>query len=152
MSVSTDIKNHIKANIQSCPSVDQVYGHEEINPTGWPAVVVTAGDMQGEFASNAENSRVYSFRIQIFFPIGKNMPGMPAGTNRMEYAEQVVATVIDEIINVSDYDFELDGADATVLFVKAANVLWSYTNMESGDTRSAELTLAVYTEKRVVGV
>lgn len=149
MSVSTDIKNHIKANVQSCPSVQVVYGHEELNPTGFPAVMITATDMQGEFTSTAENSRIYAFRLFILFGIGQDYNG-PSETNRMEYAEQVIATVIDEIINVSDIDFELDGSDATVLFVEAADTVWGYTALENGDARTAEITLRVYTEKRVV--
>lgn len=149
MSVSTDIKNHIKANIQDCASVQQVYGHEEINPSGFPAVMVTAGDMEGEFSSNSENSRTYAFRILILFSIGQDYP-IPPQTNRLEYAEQVVATVIDEIINISDTDFELDGSGPTILYVNAADVLWGYTDYEGGKARSAELTLRVYTEKTVV--
>lgn len=148
MSVSTDIKQHIIANIQACASVQQVYGHEELNPTGFPAVMVTAGDMQGEFSSNAENSRVYSFKVQIFFPLGQDFP-VSVTMNRYEYAEQVIATVIDEMINVFDTDFVLTGSDATVLYVNAADVAWGYTQMENGENRSAELTLAVYTEKTI---
>lgn len=149
MSVSTDIKNHIKANIQACPSVQVVYGHEELNPTGWPAVMVTAGDMDGEFSTNAENSRTYAFRILILFPIGQDYP-IPPQNNRMEYAEQVVATVIDEIVNISDTDYELDGSNHTVLYVNAADVVWHYTLYEGGEARSAELSLRVYTEVTVV--
>jgi hypothetical protein len=145
MSVSTDIKNHLKANVQSCQSVQQVYGHEETNPKGWPAVMVTAGDIEGAFSSNTENSRIYAFKLQIFFPISQDFA--PNSTNRMEYAEQVIATVIDEIINVADNDFELAGSDATVLYVDAANAQWGYTTLEVGDTRSVEITLKVYTEK-----
>lgn len=149
MSVSNNIKDKIILNVQSCSSVQKVYGHEEMNPTGWPAVMVTAGDLDGEFSSNAENSRIYGFKTQIFFPIGKDMPGQPQGTNRMEYAEQVIATVIDEIINVMDTDFELSDSDPTVLYVNAADVTWQYTRLESGEARSAELTLRVYTEKTI---
>lgn len=148
MSVSTDIKNHIKSNIQACPSVQQVYGHEEINPTGFPAVMVTAADMQGEFSSNAQNSRVYSFRISIFFPVGQDYP-VQTDMNRYEYAEQVIATVIDEMINVFDTDFMLTGSDATVLFVNATDAEWGYTSLENGESRSAQLTLSVYTEKTI---
>lgn len=150
MSVSTDIKNHIKANIQDCQSVDKVYGHEELNPKGWPAVMVTAGDMDGEFSSNAENSRTYAFRILILFPVGQDMPGLPADTNRMEYAEQVIATVIDEIVNISDTDYELDGSGPTILYVNAADVIWGYYLYEGGEARGAELSLRVYTEVTVV--
>ena len=149
MSVSTNIKQHIISNVQACASVDQVYGHEEINPKGYPAVMVTAADMEGEFSSNAENSRLYAFKLLILFPIGQDYPA-PDDQNRLEYAEQVVATVIDEIINISDTDFELDGSNPTVLYVNAADVRWSYTTYEGGEARSAELTLKVYTEKTVV--
>lgn len=148
MSVSTDIKNHIKANIQACASVQQVYGHEELNPSGWPAVMVTAGDMDGEFSSNAENSRIYAFRILIMFPVGQDYP-IPPQTNRMEYAEQVVATVIDEIVNISDTDYELAGSGPSILYVNAADVLWSYIGYEGGEARAAELSLRVYTEKTI---
>jgi hypothetical protein len=149
MSVSTDIKNHIKANVQACASVQTVYGHEELSPSGFPAVMVTAGDMDGEFSSNAENSRLYAFRILILFPVGQDYP-VPDDTNRMEYAEQVIATVIDEIVNISDTDFELTGSDPTILYVNAADVAWSYVSYEGGEARAAELSLRVYTEKTVV--
>lgn len=149
MSVSTDIKNHIKANIETCASVQKVYGHEEINPSGWPAVMVTAADMDGEFSSNTENSRIYAFRTLILFPLGQDFV-KGDDINRYEYAEQTIATVIDEIINISDTDFELDGSNPTVLYVNAADVSWGYTTYEGGEARSAQLTLKVYTEKTVV--
>lgn len=150
MSVSTDIKNHIMANVQACGSVQKVYGHEELNPGGFPAVMVTAGDMDGEFSSNAENSRVYAFRLFILMQANQDPPPGITITNRMEYAEQVIATVIDEIVNISDTDFELDGSGPTILYVNATDVTWSYTQYEGGDARSAELMLRVYTEKTVV--
>jgi hypothetical protein len=149
MSVTTDIKRHVIANVQRCASVDKVYGHEEVNPSGWPAVMVTAGNIDGEFVSNAENSRVYAFKVQAFFPVGQDYPG-PAETNRLEYAEQVLATVIDEMINVFDTDFELEGANPTVLYVDAADAVWGYVEMENGSNRSVEITLKIYTEKTVV--
>lgn len=149
MSVSTDIKNHIKANIQSLSTVQTVYGHEEINPSGFPAVMVTAADMDGEFSSNAQNSRTYAFRCMILFPTGQDYP-IPPQTNRMEYAEQVIAEVIDGMVNISDTDFELQGSGPTILYVNAADVVWSYVAYEGGEARSAELTLRVYTETTVV--
>lgn len=149
MAISVDIRNHLKANIQSCESVQSVYAYEQLNPEGWPAVMLTPADMDGEFASNAENSRIYSFRVLILFPVGQTMPGQPTDQDRLEYAEDVIATVIDEIINVQDTDFELAGSNAEVLYVNAADVQWAYTEYEGGEARSAELTLRVYTEKTV---
>lgn len=146
MSVSNTIKSQLISKVQSCDSVQQVYGHEELNPSGFPAVMVTAGDMEGEFASSAEDSRVYSYRVFITFPIGQDYP-VPPQTNRMEYAEQVIATSIDQIIDAIDTDFELDGTP--VLFTHAVDVTWGYTAYEGGDARCAELFIRVYTEKVV---
>lgn len=143
MSVSVSIKNQIKTKIQSCASVQQVYGYEEINPAGFPAVMLTPADMQGEFSSNTENSRIYGYKLLILFPVGKDME-TPKTLNRLEYAENVIATVIDEIITAVDNDFELDGTP--VLFVNAADVSWGYVDAEFGQARSATITLNVYTE------
>ena len=85
----------------------------------------------------------------ILFPIGQDYP-VTTNMNRMEYAEQVLATVIDEMVNVFDTDFVLAGSDSTVLFVQATDVQWGYTNYEGGEARSAQLTLKIYTEKTVV--
>lgn len=143
MSVSVLIKNQIKTKVQSCPSVQQVYGYEEINPQGWPCVMLTPADMNGEFSSNTENSRIYGYRVMILFPIGQDME-QPKTLNRLEYAENTIATVIDEIINAIDDNFVLEGTP--VLFVNASDVQWGYANVESGEVRTAEITLNVYTE------
>ena len=49
MSVSVTIKNQIKSKVQGCSSVDQTYGYEEVNPKGWPCVMITPGNMQESF-------------------------------------------------------------------------------------------------------
>lgn len=150
MSVSITVKNWLKAKIQSCDSVQVVYGYEEVNPTGWPAVMLTTQDMEGEFSSTSENSRVYSYKALILFPIGQDFVSNTT-INRLEYAENVVATVIDEIINAIDTDFDLTGIpQATALYANASDCIWSYTTYEGGEARSAEITVSIYTEKEVV--
>lgn len=147
MSQSTELKNKLKTKIAGLPSVQEVYGFEKINPTGFPAIMLTAQDLQGEFSSNAENSRVYAFKALILFPISEDYP-VETDLPRLEYAEQVIATVIDEIVNDMDTDFELTGS--TALYMNAADCLWSYTKYEGGEARSAEITLSIYTERTVV--
>ncbi len=153
MSVSSSIRGRLKQKVQACSSVQSVYGAVKLNHTGgWPVVFISPGDMDGEFSSTSENSRVYSFRLRIWFPLGQDYPAAaqsPSG-EREEYAEDVIATVIDEIINSVDTDFTLSGPDPTVLYVKAADVAWGYADYEGGEARAAELTLRVYTEKTVV--
>lgn len=147
MSVSTTLKNQLMDFIQACPSVQKVYGHEETNPEGWPSVYVVPTSLEGEFVSNVENSRVYAFRVTAVFPISQDMPGLPAGTNRLEFAEQTIATVVDEIINAVDTDFELEGSP--VLYVDAADAEWGEASIEIGIVKAVQITLKVYTEYRV---
>lgn len=148
MSISSTIKQQVITKVQSCASVQEVYGHEEINPEGWPTCIVKSADMEGEFSSTAENKRTYSFYCIILFPIGQDFK-LPANTNRLEYAEQVIATVIDEIINAIDTDFELDGSPT--LFTEAADVIWGDFTYEGGKAKAAQITLRIVTEKVVVG-
>lgn len=143
MSVVVNIKNQLKHKIESCASVQSVYTWEEMNPTGWPAVMLTAKDMQGEFSSNTENSRTYGYTALILMDLGQDFE-KPKTLNRLDYAENVISTVVDEIINAIDDTFELEGSPT--LFANATDVTWGYTQGEFGVARSAELTINVYTE------
>lgn len=145
MAVSNLIKDQIVAKIDALGSVEVVYPSEFINPKGWPAVFVKSTDMDGEFSSNAENSRVYAYRCTIAFPTGQDM--VPESErNRLDYSERVINSVIDDIINAIDTDYELDNP---VLYVNAADVTWGYVDMENGIAEAATITLRVYTEKIV---
>lgn len=142
MSVSIDIKNQIIQKIANLESVQVVYPAVKLNPDGFPCVYVTANSEEGEFSSNAENSRVYTYNASIMFPVGQDM--VPDDVSeRMDYAERVVANVIDEVINIIDTDYELDNP---VLFVNAADVEWGYLDYEGGVARAANVILRVYTE------
>jgi hypothetical protein len=147
-SVSTRIKTQLKKKVSALDAVQQVYGYEEVNPTGWPAVFITPSDLDGEFSSNAENSRVYAFQLLALFPTGQDfVQGSEA--ERLEYAEAVVASVIDEIVNTMDTDFELPNSDPTVLFMNAADSSWGTYAYEGGVAKAAQITLRVYTELTV---
>lgn len=147
MSVAFDLKKQLKLNIQSSTNVQTVYGYEEINPSGYPAVMLTAADMEGEFSSNAENRRMYAFKCTILFPISGDFveaTEMP----REEYAEKVILQVVDDLVNTMDTDFELTGTQA--LYMEAADCIWYYTKVENGEARAADITLRIYTELTVV--
>lgn len=144
MSASIEIKDQIIAKIEALDSVQKVYPASNINPTGFPAVFVTSTDMEGEFSSNAENSRVYAYSLVILFPEGQDF--VPESErDRLDYAERVIATVIDDIINAVDTDYELDSSP--ILFVNAADCEWGTYQTEGGVTKAANITLRVYTEK-----
>lgn len=147
MSISTTVKNQLMDFIRGLAAVQQVYGHEELNPQGFPAVFVTAGNMDGEFIDNAHNSRIYAFNIMCVFPIGQDMRGVPTGTNREEFAEETIATVLDEIINAMDTNFVLEGTP--VLYSNAADIVWGNANLENGICKAANISLRIYTEYQV---
>lgn len=145
MSVSITIKDQIIDKIEALSSVQAVYPSEKINPTGFPAVFVTTTDMEGEFSSNVENSRVYAYRVVVAFPMAQDF--VPdSEKERLDYAERVVSEVIDEIINAVDTDYELD---SPVLFVNAADCEWGFIEYEGGEAKAGQITLRVYTEKNI---
>jgi len=150
-SVMTELKQQVIGKIEALDNVQVVYPAENMNPSGWPSVFVVISDMEGEFSSTAENSRVYSYDCLVLFPEGQNF--VPASENdREDYAEQVVGGVVDSIINAIDTDFELDSlpTDTTVLFVNAADCLWGKYETEAGICKAAQVTLKIYTETTVV--
>lgn len=147
MSVSIQIKEQLMSKIEDLSTVEVVYPALKLNPNGFPAVFVTTNSEEGEFSSNAENSRIYTYNATVMFPIGQDF--VPdSERERLDYAERTVAQVIDDIINSIDEDFELDGSP--VLFVNAADVEWGYVDFEGGVARAANVILRVYTEVTVV--
>lgn len=147
MSVSIDIKDQIISKIEPLPSVEVVYPAVNLAFRGWPAVFVTTNSEEGEFSSNAENSRVYTYNCSVLVPIGQDAVAEQE-RERLDYAERTIAQVLDEIINAIDTEFELDGSP--VLFVNAADVEWGYIDYDGGVARAANVILRVYTEITVV--
>lgn len=146
MSVSIQIKDQIIDKIEALSSVQKVYPANSINPTGFPAVFVTSTNMEGEFSSNTENSRIYSYSVIIIFPEGQDLVS-ETKNERLDYAERVISEVIDEIINAVDTNYELDGTP--VLYVNAADCEWGSYQTEGGVAKAANITLRVYTEKLI---
>lgn len=145
--VSIQIKDMLIDRIEALESIQKVYPSTVINDEGWPAVSITPSTEEGEFSSNAENSRIYSYDCVVLFPMGQDF--VPESERqRMDYCERVIAQAIDDIINAVDTDFELDRG--VVLFVNAADVEWAYYEYEGGFARAANVTLRVYTEITVV--
>lgn len=145
--VSIQIKDMLIDRIEGLTSVEVVYPSAVINNKGWPAVSVTPEAEEGEFSSNAENSRIYSYNCTVLFPMGQDF--VPESErNRMDYAERTIAQVIEDIINIIDMDFELDRG--VVLYVNAADAEWQYYEYEGGIARAANIILKVYTELTVI--
>lgn len=149
MSVSVTIKDFLIDKIGKLSSVEAVYGYETLNFSGIPTVVITPANMTGEFTSTSENSRIYGYNIQIFFPLGQDVE-TPKTKPREQYADDVICTVIDDIIDGLDTDFNLAALTApTTRFGEAADVQWGYVDIEGGKYRWAQVVANIYTEKTV---
>lgn len=139
MSAIKNIKRDIIRNIAAISSVNKVYDHEKLNPAGFPAVFVTFQGSENEFFTNAENKRVYAYRVLILAQIGQDRES----TDAVEKAEQVVEDVTGDIIDTMDSDITLD-ANSQVVYMEAAVGEPGYVEYEGGWARSSEITLRVH--------
>lgn len=139
MSASNVIKADVIDKLSALPSMNKVYGYEKINPAGFPCAFVTFAGAENEFFTNAENKRVFAFRILILSYLGSDR----GTTNQQETAEQQIQDLIGEAIDAFDHDITL-GANAQTLFVEAAIGQPGYVEFEGGWARSGEITLRVH--------
>lgn len=144
-SVAKTVKDLIVEKINTLPSVQVVYKHEEVNPSGFPAVSIVATAMEGAFFTTSENRRIYSYRVFVHFPIGQNLADVSG--DRYDNAEDVVQTVVDQIVGVIDDDYILDDpSGATVLFAEAVDSDYQYTELSTGWAKTALCTIRVHTD------
>ena len=143
-SLNRRIKQQVMDKIEAQPSVAKVYGFDKLPIEQFPAVMVKYGTMDGEFATTAENRRVYAYTAKILVPIGKDLNNV--ADDRLQWAEEAIGQVVEEIINALDSDFELGQFNANVLYTRALDVLYSEYSYEGGYAKGAELTIQVVTD------
>lgn len=142
MGAFIDIKKEIINKLSALPDFNKVYSYEKLNPTGFPAVFVTATGVDNEFFTNAENQRVYGYRVLILMQGGQGLVG-DAPDNVMDTAEKAIQDLTDRAIDAIDSDYTLSGA-VEVVFVEAAIGNFGYVEYEGGWARSAEVILKVH--------
>ncbi len=142
MGAFIDIKKEIINKLSALTDFNKVYSFEKLNPTGFPAVFVTATGVDNEFFTNAENQRVYGFRVLILMQGGQGLVG-DASDDVMDTAEQAIQDLTDRAIDAIDSDYTL-GDYIEVVYVEAAIGNFGYVEYEGGWARSAELTLKVH--------
>lgn len=143
-SLNKRIKDQLMDKIGAQASVAKVYGFDRLPIDQFPAVFIKYASMDGEFATTAENRRTYAYSAKILVPIGKDLNNV--ADNRLQWAEEAVGQVVEEIINALDTDFELGQFNANVLYTKALDVLYSEYSYEGGYAKGAELTIQVVTD------
>lgn len=146
-SLNRTIKHLLITKISSQPSVAKAYGFDKLPIDQYPAVFVKYGSMDGEFVTTAENRRIYGYSVKIIVPIGKSVDDV--ADDRLQWADEAVGQVVEEIMNAIDSDFELGQFNANVLYVRAVDVLYTNYQYEGGYASGAELTLQVVTDYEV---
>lgn len=139
MSAIKQIKGQIIRRLQSVSAVNKVYDYEKINPAGFPAAFVTFAGSDNEFFSNAENKRVYAYRILLLAQIGQDR----TNTDQLEEAEHTIQDLVGDVLDSMDSDITLDG-NTQVIFMEAAIGEPGYVEYEGGWARSGEVTLKVH--------
>jgi len=150
MSVSTNLKTTLINRINDLSSVQAVYGYPKLDPQGWPAVWVMTANLDGEFASTTENSRVYGYDVWVLFPQNKKFSG--SSGDPTEFAENRIAEVTDDIIDDIAKNFTLPDPSVTLpvtRYVNAANAEWGVFDYEGGKVSGVRITLLIYTEFNV---
>ena len=146
-SLARDIKEQIRNKISALSDVEKVYTFMKLPLEGWPTVFVMYGNVEGEFSSNSENSRVYGYRILVLYQVGQSFQDIQ--DDRMQNAEEAIGQVVESILNTIETDYELSNFNSEVLFVRALDVTYGETEYDGGYAKSAEFTVNVYTEHNV---
>lgn len=139
MAAIDDIKRGIVRKIAAVSSVNKVYDYEKVNPDGFPAAFVTFQGTENEFFTNAENKRIFAYRILILCQIGQDA----SNTEALEQAELTIQQITGDILDTMDSDITLDN-NAEVIFVEAAVGQPGYVNYEGGMARSSEIILKIH--------
>ena len=143
-SLGRTIKEQIRNRISALSSVEEVYTFDKLPLEGYPAVIIKYGSMDGEFATTSENRRVYNYSVKVLVPIGKILTDI--ADDRLQWAEEAVGQVVEQIANDLDTNFELGQFNANVLYVRALDVLYTEYSYEGGYAKGAELTIEVATD------
>ena len=139
MSAIKNIKRGIIRNISAISSINKVYGYERLNVDGFPAVCVTFSGTDNQFHTNAENERVYTYRLLVLAQIGQDINN----ANAVDEAEEIVQDVVGDIMDVMDSDITLD-ENSQVVYIEAAIGQPGYVEYEGGMARSAEVMIKVH--------
>lgn len=139
------LKNKLVSMITAGLSLEQqVFGYEETNLTGDPAITITPSANSGEYSTNQENARVYAFTGRVW--VDRTARGDAK-------SEQVAVELVDSMIDLLDRYYTLgSGSPGTALSVptgytvirtEAAPAAWFYVDREK-TYRLAEIAIRVH--------
>lgn len=132
--METTLKQAIKTILQEISAIKEVYMWPAV-PKKYPAVICMADNFDNSFETNAENFKIYQFKIWIEIAI--------AGTTEDNIFEVVLPNVTDLV--VASFDSQWDGGtldDHRIWYVISGGQE-GYVVNERSKTAYKELTLVV---------
>jgi hypothetical protein len=143
--MSTNI-NGIKSTIMQrisddISTVQDVANFEKTNFRGFPAVTLICSGNENDYWSTAENKRQFSFIIRVYQQIEHKVAVIgDLSDTAKEQAENILGTVVSEIIDSFDKYFDLGGS---VDYCRAIPSAWGYAQIGEGWARTAEIKIIV---------
>lgn len=132
--IKTLIKNRIVSQVTD---IQDVSTYDKTVFDGFPAITITCSENENAYFSNAENMRVFAFRVTVFEQIGTDITNDSA----KKRAEEVVADTVSAIIDTLD-DYS-DSTDLAQGYIHAVPSIWGYTQIGEGYARFADITIKV---------
>lgn len=116
--------------------LQKVYTYERANPEGTPFATITPSGNENEFATTAENDRVYAFLLRLYVE--------RKGQTTEEETEAAMAELVDSVLDDLDSNWQLSGlpvpAGYTFIQMSAAPSRWGYVGREN-EYRVAEVVV-----------
>ena len=137
VAIKKELVQRISANVTT---LQDVYGYERVNPSGFPYGTIVRSHNESDFNTNRENLRVYAFRFVVWEQMGQLPPNDPGSDNAKERAEGIIDEVVDQVI---DY-FELTtniSLGGLVTWVEAIPSTGVYLQGPGGWYRGAEVII-----------
>lgn len=123
-----------KLNGESITKIQVAYRTDRATLEGFPAAVVSPSENEADYASTANDKRVYAFKIRVYYPFKTEA--------EQDAADIALEEALDEMLDA----FTQRGALGTAcMWIEPVPSVWQYEERADGTYRMAELTLRCIT-------
>jgi uncharacterized protein (DUF2336 family) len=119
-----------KLNSEDITKIQVAYRTDRATLDGFPAAVVSPSENEADYASTANDRRVYAFKIRVYYPFTTE--------TEQDDADMALEEALDEMLDA----FNTRGALGTACeWVEPIPSVWQYEERGDSTYRVAELTL-----------
>lgn len=134
------LRPDIKTLLDSISSINDVKSFPTFDFSGYPAVTIQPSELSSDYETVAENIRIYTFQVRIFYHTADGVP------NAINKVEECVDDIIDKLDKEEKFGQTRTigsslGAGYTILGIEPVIGPWGYIN--DGELLVAELSVRV---------